>query len=122
MAGLDPAIRLGAAEQIRTLCFTVACARLERILAALVVITEYDPLRDEGKYPAAKIRAAGTVATTSPWDGVNHAFFSWVCRVNKAGEAMAESCAWLHEACRPGKPAGLLRPLLQAITFDACPL
>ena len=70
--------------------------------AALVVTAEYDPLRDEGEYYAVKLRAAGTSATTSRWDGMNHGFFFWVGRVDKAGDAMAESCAWLREVCSPG--------------------
>jgi acetyl esterase len=70
---------------------------LSGLPAALVVTAEYDPLCDEGEYYAAKLRAAGTAATTSRWDGMNHGFFFWVGRVDKAGDAMAESCAWLRE-------------------------
>ena len=57
---------------------------------------EYDPLRDEGEYFAERLRAAGTEATTSRWDGMNHGFFFWVGRVDKADGAMAESCRWLR--------------------------
>ena len=63
---------------------------------ALVVTAEYDPLRDEGEYYAEKLRAAGTSCVTSRWQGMNHGFFFWVGLVDKAGEAMAESCAWLR--------------------------
>ena len=63
---------------------------------ALVVTAEYDPLRDEGEYFAERLRAAGTEATTSRWDGMNHGFFFWVGRVDKADAAMAESCRWLR--------------------------
>jgi acetyl esterase len=75
---------------------------LSGLPAALVVTAEYDPLCDEGEYYAAKLRAAGTAATTSRWDGMNHGFFFWVGRVDKAGDAMAESCAWLREICNRG--------------------
>ncbi len=68
-----------------------------RLPPALVVTAEYDPLRDEGEYYAEKLRAAGTPAITSRWDGMNHGFFFWVGRVDKAGEAMAESCQWLRQ-------------------------
>ena len=57
-----------------------------------MVTAEYDPLRDEGEYYAEKLRAAGTPAVTSRWDGMNHGFFFWAGRVDKADEAMAESC------------------------------
>ncbi len=69
---------------------------LSRLPPALVVTAEYDPLRDEGEHYAEKLRAAGTPAITSRWDGMNHGFFFWVGRVDKAGEAMAESCRWLR--------------------------
>jgi acetyl esterase len=75
---------------------------LSGLPAALVVTAEYDPLCDEGEYYAAKLRAAGTAATTSRWDGMNHGFFFWAGRVDKAGDAMAESCAWLREICSRG--------------------
>ena len=63
---------------------------------ALVVTAEYDPLRDEGEDYAEKLRAAGTPAVTSRWDGMNHGFFFWAGRVDKADAAMAESCRWLR--------------------------
>ena len=69
---------------------------LANLPPALVVTAEYDPLRDEGEYYAEKLRAAGTPTITSRWDGMNHGFFFWVGRVDKAGEAMAESCRWLR--------------------------
>ena len=64
--------------------------------STLVVTAEYDPLRDEGEYYAEKLRAAGTPAITSRWDGMNHGFLFWVGRVDKAGDAIAESCRWLR--------------------------
>jgi acetyl esterase len=70
---------------------------LSRLPPALVVTAEYDPLRDEGEHYAEKLRAAGTPAITSRWDGMNHGFFFWVGRVDKAGAAMAESCRWLRQ-------------------------
>jgi acetyl esterase len=69
---------------------------LSHLPPALIVTAEYDPLRDEGEYYAAKLRAAGTEVVTSRWDGMNHGFFFWAGRVDKAGEAMAESCQWLR--------------------------
>jgi acetyl esterase len=63
---------------------------------ALVVTAEYDPLRDEGEYYADRLRAAGTSCVLSRWAGMNHGFFFWVGLVDKAGEAMAESCTWLR--------------------------
>jgi acetyl esterase len=63
---------------------------------ALVVTAEYDPLRDEGELYAERLRAAGTPCVLLRWDGMNHGFFFWVGLVEKAGEAMDKSCAWLR--------------------------
>lgn len=71
---------------------------------ALVVTAEYDPLRDEGEYYAEKLRATGTAAVTSRWPGMNHGFFFWVGLVDKAGEAMDESCVWLRGTFRTAPP------------------
>ncbi len=57
----------------------------------------------KAKYFAEKLRAAGTPATTSRWDGMNHGFFFWVGRVDKADEAMAESCRWLRRLFREAR-------------------
>jgi len=73
---------------------------LSRLPPALVVTAEYDPLRDEGEHYADKLRAAGTPVITSRWDGMNHGFFFWVGRVDKASAAMAESCGWLRQIFR----------------------
>ncbi len=72
-------------------------ATVAQLPPALVVTAEFDPLRDEGEAYAAQLRAAGVVAPTSRWDGMNHGFFFWVGVVDKADAAMAESCAWLRE-------------------------
>jgi acetyl esterase len=73
---------------------------LAKLPPALVQTAEYDPLRDEGDAYAAKLRAAGTQAKLSRWDGMNHGFLFWVGRVDKAGEAMGECCAWLRQVYR----------------------
>jgi acetyl esterase len=64
---------------------------------ALVVTAQYDPLRDEGEDYGERLHAAGTQCAVSRWNGMNHGFFFWVGLVDKAGEAMAESCAWLRD-------------------------
>jgi acetyl esterase len=70
---------------------------------ALVITAEYDPLRDEGERYAERLREAGVRAAWLRYDGMNHGFLFWVGLVDKAGEAMAEACAWLREAFKPAR-------------------
>jgi acetyl esterase len=86
-----------AADAANPYASPLRAATVEQLPPALVVTAEFDPLRDEGEDYAARLRAAGVPVRTSRWDGVNHGFFFWVGVVDKAGEAMAESCAWLRE-------------------------
>ncbi|MGC2411662.1 MAG: alpha/beta hydrolase [Stellaceae bacterium] len=63
---------------------------------ALVITAQYDPLRDEGEIYAERLRAAGVPVVLSRYDGVNHGFMFWVGVVDKAGQAMNETCVWLR--------------------------
>jgi acetyl esterase len=65
---------------------------------ALVITAEYDPLRDEGERYAERLREAGVHTALLRYDGMNHGFLFWVGLVDKAGDAMAEACAWLRDA------------------------
>jgi acetyl esterase len=70
---------------------------------ALVITAEYDPLRDEGERYAERLREAGVRAAWLRYDGMNHGFLFWVGLVDKAGDAMAEACAWLRDAFNPAR-------------------
>ena len=70
---------------------------------ALVITAEYDPLRDEGERYAERLREAGVRTAWLRYDGMNHGFLFWVGLVDKAGEAMAEACAWLRDAFKPAR-------------------
>jgi acetyl esterase len=65
---------------------------------ALVYSAQYDVLRDEAERYAERLREAGVPVVLKRWDGMNHGFFAWTGRVDKATEAMDEACAWLREA------------------------
>jgi len=84
------------ADAANPLASPLRAASLANLPPALVVTAEFDPLRDEGEAFAEQLRAAGVPAATSRWDGMNHGFFFWVGVVDRAADAMAESCAWLR--------------------------
>jgi len=84
------------ADAANPLASPLRAASLANLPPALVVTAEFDPLRDEGEAFAERLRAAGVPAATSRWDGMNHGFFFWVGVVDRAADAMAESCAWLR--------------------------
>jgi acetyl esterase len=69
---------------------------LGRLPPAYVISAQYDPLRDEAEYYADALARAGVEATMRRWDGMNHGFFFFPGLVDKAGEALDDSCAWLR--------------------------
>ena len=61
---------------------------------AYVVSAEFDPLRDEAELYGERLREAGVPAEIVRCAGMNHGFLFWVGRVDAAGAAMADACAW----------------------------
>ena len=72
---------------------------------ALVTTAEYDPLRDEGEAYAAKLAEAGVTVACTRWRGLNHGFYFWAGKVDRAGTAMAEAAGWLREVFAGRAPA-----------------
>ena len=68
---------------------------LHRLPPALVIMAEFDPLRDEGAQYAVRLRDAGVPTDMRQWDGMNHGFFFWPGVVNTASVAIDEACAWV---------------------------
>ena len=56
---------------------------------AIVVIAEYDPLRDEGLAYAERLRAAGGAVTVHSYEDMPHAFFSFVNLFQTGNRAVA---------------------------------
>lgn len=67
-------------------------ASLAGLPAAVVVVCEYDPLRDEGKAYAAALQAAGVPTTELFFAGHIHGFFSLAALIPSARAAQEEIC------------------------------
>ncbi len=59
---------------------------------ALIVTAEYDPLRDDGRAYAAKLRDAGVPVTYSEYDGMIHGFY-WMQGVVDVSKRLHEEVA-----------------------------
>jgi acetyl esterase len=64
-------------------------ADLEDLPPALVLIAEYDPLRDEGLAYARRLEEAGVPVTVRRYDDVTHGFFALATYAERADEAVA---------------------------------
>ena len=67
---------------------------------ALLIVGEFDPLRDETEAYAARLAAAGVVTTCTRYDGGVHNFFSMPATVDKATQAVAQMSDALKAAFR----------------------
>jgi acetyl esterase len=76
------------------------CPDLTRLPPALVIVGEYDPLRDDGIAYAAALGRAGNRVTLSQYDGMVHPFFSMGAAIARGREAHAEAAAALKAAFR----------------------
>ena len=65
---------------------------------ALLVVGEYDPLRDEGEAYAKQLQAAGVPTTCTRYDGVIHNFFLMPSTVEVATKAVAQISEALKSA------------------------
>jgi acetyl esterase len=64
-------------------------ADLSGLAPAIVVIAEYDPLRDEGLAYAERLREAGVEVSLHRYDDMPHVFFSFVNLFKTGNEAVA---------------------------------
>ncbi|MGH7001672.1 MAG: alpha/beta hydrolase [Stellaceae bacterium] len=67
-----------------------------RLAAAIVIVGEFDPLRDESRAYAERLAAAGTEASFHLYPGMIHAFFSLGGVIDAADRAMAQVAAMLR--------------------------
>jgi len=73
-------------------------ADVSNLPPALVIVGEYDPLRDEGIAYAKRLREAGNQVQLTLYNGMIHAFFSLSRIIDKAEQAMSEVSNALKQA------------------------
>jgi acetyl esterase len=79
------------------------CADLSRLPAALVIVAEYDPLRDEGIAYAERLRQAGNRVELTNYEGMVHPFFSMSGALDVGKQAIAQASVALKEAFAAGR-------------------
>ena len=81
---------------------------------ALVITAEYDPLRDEGEAYARRLKEAGVPVVHRDYAGMMHGFYQTWHLVDKAKEAVDETCRELRNAFGHVRPRA--DALVEALT------
>jgi acetyl esterase len=71
---------------------------LSNLPPAFVVTAEYDPLRDEGRAYAERLRQAGVTVEAKNYDGMIHGFFQMPAVLAQGRQAVLDVAARLKEA------------------------
>lgn len=87
---------LGAASSSPADAFPLATADLRGLPPTLVMTAECDPLRDEGKAYADRLRASGVDCTYRSVSGMVHGFIAQTDLHPRARDAMTEACTWVR--------------------------
>ncbi len=74
------------------------CRDLTRLPPALVIVGEYDPIRDDGIAYAQALQRAGNAVTLTQYDGMVHPFFSMGGAIDRARDAHEEAAGALRSA------------------------
>lgn len=72
---------------------------LSRLPPAFVLTAEFDPLLDQGRDYALRLRQAGNECSYSHHAGAFHGFFGMPAEIGR--RAVAEACAWLKASFAP---------------------
>jgi acetyl esterase len=96
---------LGDADGSHPDASPMRAADLSGAAPALVVVCEYDPLRDEGVAYAARLREAGVPVRVSEYEGMIHGFVRLGTVTQRTRALLDESSAALREAFSGPLPA-----------------
>lgn len=88
------------AEKADPLMSPILTPDLSNLPPALVQLAEYDPLRDEGKAYAEKLKAAGNQVQCTQYDGLIHTYFRMPKFLKKCMDAHVEIADFLQRTLR----------------------
>jgi acetyl esterase len=77
-------------------------ADLSRLPPALVITASHDPLVDEGRRYAERLRTAGVTATYTCYEGMVHGFMTMAGAIGDARIAIAQAAAAVKQALGEG--------------------
>ncbi|HEX2916092.1 MAG TPA: alpha/beta hydrolase [Chloroflexia bacterium] len=84
------------ADRVNSYALPMKATNLSNLPPALVLTSEYDPLRDEGEIYADKLREAGVPTIARRYDGVLHGFFIMTTLTEPSNQAIEETSATLR--------------------------
>lgn len=84
------------ADRANPYALPLKSTNLSGLPPALILTSEYDPLRDEGEIYGEKLREAGVPAIVRRYDGVLHGFFIMTKLTEPSNRAIEETAATLR--------------------------
>jgi len=72
--------------------------KFEGLPRTLILTAEFDPLRDEGRMYAERLRKSGVTVTHWNHDGMIHGFFRMSLASTRAKEAVTRTAQWISDA------------------------
>jgi acetyl esterase len=85
---------------------------LSGLPAAVVVTAGYDPLRDEGRAYAQRLRDAGVTVTADHYPDMAHPFFAFVNLFDRSNEAVQRVAELIHAATTSAAPVAAVSGIL----------
>jgi acetyl esterase len=95
---------LGGSDGAHPDASPLRASNLSGVAPALVVVCEYDPLRDEGVAYAERLREAGVPVRLSEYEGMIHGFLRMRALIDRSQTVLEESAEALRGALRLQAP------------------